>query len=598
MGDIAVTQGSSMTTPPYPADEPARQAYVDQLGLLEEGVDEVFEAILGAATCYFQTPIALISILDHQRQWFRASIGLGIRQTPRRDSFCAYAILGKGVFEVADARLDPRFRDNPYVLGEPGIRFYAGAPLTTTDGLNLGSLCVIDREPRGPLSARDIAMLEHFAGLVMARIHTLRSTNYIDEPTGLYNRLRLQEDVSLRLQRDGALTVIAADLLPLALLNTIIRTLGYPFSNDLMLAARDRIRSELPDCTLYKISPTRFGLLLPRQQQEQTEPVCIRLLEAFEKPVVCHGIPIKANPGLGVLPLTADHPHGEQDWLRLVVSAADDARDRGVGWARYNPPLDQAQQRAFTLLASLSQAIGTEEGFHLAYQPKIDLATGQCTGVEALLRWRHPQLGPVSPAEFVPLAEKTALMRPLSDWVLRHALEQLALWHGRNIPLTLAINVSAAEMEDSGFLEETVRLARHHGLDLSAIELEFTESVLIRDASAVRAVLLRARELGMGIAVDDFGTGYSNWTYLRDLPVTAIKLDQSFTRDLGDSPKAQSVTQAVIGLASQLGYRVIAEGIETPETLHLLQAWGCREGQGYLIARPMLADQLEDWLQR
>ncbi len=534
-----------MATPPYPEDEHSRQAYVDQLGLLEEGADEVFEEILAAATSYFQTPIALISILDHQRQWFRASIGLDIRQTPRRDSFCAYAILGKGVFEVADATLDPRFRDNPYVQGEPRIRFYAGAPLATAEGLNLGSLCVIDREPRGPLAERDVAMLEHFA-----------------------------------------------------LLNTIIRTLGYPFSNDLMLEARDRIRAELPDFTLYKISPTRFGLLLPRQQQEETESVCLRLLRAFESPVVCRGIPIKANVGLGVLPLADDPLDGDQDWLRLVVSAADDARDRGVGWARYNPPLDQAQQRAFTLLTSLSQAIGTEEGFHLVYQPKIDLPTGRCTGVEALLRWRHPQLGFVSPAEFVPLAEKTALMRPLSDWVLRHAMAQLAQWNARNIPLRLAINVSASDMEDSSFLEEAVRLAKTYDIDLSALELEFTESVLIRDASAVGSVLLRARELGMGIAVDDFGTGYSNWTYLRDLPITAIKLDQSFTRDLAGSPKAQSVTQAVIGLASQLGYRVVAEGIETHDTFHLLQAWGCHEGQGYLIAQPMLPEQLEDWLRR
>ncbi|MGV8644060.1 EAL domain-containing protein, partial [Pseudomonas aeruginosa] len=128
-------------------------------------------------------------------------------------------------------------------------------------------------------------------------------------------------------------------------------------------------------------------------------------------------------------------------------------------------------------------------------------------GVEALLRWRHPQLGFVSPAEFVPLAEKTALMRPLSDWVLRHAMAQLAQWNARNIPLRLAINVSASDMEDSSFLEEAVRLAKTYDIDLSALELEFTESVLIRDASAVGSVLLRARELGMGIAVDDFGTG-------------------------------------------------------------------------------------------
>lgn len=431
----------------------------------------------------------------------------------------------------------------------------------------------------------------------MARIHTLRSTNYIDEPTGLYNRLRLQEDVSLRLQRDGALTVIAADLLPLALLNTIIRTLGYPFSNDLMLEARDRIRAALPDFTLYKISPTRFGLLLPRQQQEETESVCLR----------CCG-PSKARR------MSRDPDQGHRGTRRTTACRRSPRRRPGLaapGGQRgrrrprprcrlgpLQPTADQAQQRAFTLLTSLSQAIGTEEGFHLVYQPKIDLPTGRCTGVEALLRWRHPQLGFVSPAEFVPLAEKTALMRPLSDWVLHHAIAQLAQWNARNIPLRLAINVSASDMEDSSFLEEAVRLAKTYDIDLSALELEFTESVLIRDASAVGSVLLRARELGMGIAVDDFGTGYSNWTYLRDLPVTAIKLDQSFTRDLAGSSKAQSVTQAVIGLASQLGYRVVAEGIETHDTFHLLQAWGCHEGQGYLIAQPMLPEQLEDWLRR
>ena len=306
---------------------------------------------------------------------------------------------------MADATLDPRFRDNPYVQGEPRIRFYAGAPLATAEGLNLGSLCVIDREPRGPLSERDIAMLEHFARLVMARIHTLRSTNYIDEPTGLYNRLRLQEDVSLRLQRDGALTVIAADLLPLALLNTIIRTLGYPFPTT--------------SCSRRATASARHCRISPSTRSARRASDCSCHGSNRKKPSrsasACCG-PSKARR----MSRDPDQGHrgtrrttacrrsldGDQDWLRLVVSAADDARDRGVGWARYNPPLDQAQQRAFTLLTSLSQAIGTEEGFHLVYQPKIDLPTGRCTGVEALLRWRHPQLGFVSPAEFVPLAEK------------------------------------------------------------------------------------------------------------------------------------------------------------------------------------------------
>ncbi len=395
-----------MATPPYPEDEHSRQAYVDQLGLLEEGVDEVFEEILAAATSYFQTPIALISILDHQRQWFRRE------HRPRYPADAATGFVlrlcdpGQGVFEVADATLDPRFRDNPYVQGEPRIRFYAGAPLATAEGLNLGSLCVIDREPRGPLAERDVAMLEHFARLVMARIHTLRSTNYIDEPTGLYNRLRLQEDVSLRLQRDGALTVIAADLLPLALLNTIIRTLGYPFQRPHARGARPHPRGTAGFHS-YKISPTRFDCSCHGSNREETESVCLRLLRAFESPVVCRGIPIKANVGLGVLPLADDPLDGDQDWLRLVVSAADDARDRGVGWARYNPPLDQAQQRAFTLLTSLSQAIGNRRRLPSGVSAENRPADRQVHGREALLlRWRHPQLGFVSPAEFVPWRRK------------------------------------------------------------------------------------------------------------------------------------------------------------------------------------------------
>ncbi len=582
-----------MATPPYPANEHSRQAYVDQLGLLEEGADEVFEEILAAATSYFQTPIALISILDHQRQWFRASIGLDTRQTPRRDSFCAYAILGKGVFEVADATLDPRFRDNPYVQGEPRIRFYAGAPLATAEGLNLGSLCVIDREPRGPLSERDIAMLEHFARLVMARIHTLRSTNYIDEPTGLYNRLRLQEDVSLRLQRDGALTVIAADLLPLALLNTIIRTLGYPFSNDLMLEARDRIRAELPDFTLYKISPTRFGLLLPRQQQEETESVCLRLLRAFESPVVCRGIPIKAIVGLGVLPLADDPLDGDQDWLRLVVSAADDARDRGVGWARYNPPLDQAQQRAFTLLTSLSQAIGTEEGFHLVYQPKIDLPTGRCTGVEALLRWEHPQHGLITPGQFLPLAEKTGLIVQIGEWVLDEACRQMRLWlDGGHADWNIAVNLSALQFAHAGLVDSVRNALLRHSLEPSHLILEVTESTAMRDADASLVILEQLSAMGVGISIDDFGTGYSSLLYLKRLPASELKIDRGFINELAHDSDDAAIVSAIVALGRTLNLKIVAEGVETEAQQEFLTRLGCNSLQGFLLGRPMPAEQL------
>ncbi|MEZ3224814.1 EAL domain-containing protein, partial [Escherichia coli] len=169
----------------------------------------------------------------------------------------------------------------------------------------------------------------------------------------------------------------------------------------------------------------------------------------------------------------------------------------------------------------------------------------------------------VSPAEFVPLAEKTALMRPLSDWVLRHAMAQLAQWNARNIPLRLAINVSASDMEDSSFLEEAVRLAKTYDIDLSALELEFTESVLIRDASAVGSVLLRARELGMGIAVDDFGTGYSSLLYLKRLPASELKIDRGFINELAHDSDDAAIVSAIVALGRTLNLKIVAEGVET-----------------------------------
>ena len=239
--------------------------------------------------------------------------------------------------------------------------------------------------------------------------------------------------------------------------------------------------------------------------------------------------------------------------------------------ARYNPPLDQAQQRAFTLLTSLSQAIERKlpSGVSAENRP----ADRRCD--EALLRWRLPQLGFVAPPNSCPLAEKTALMRPpLSDWVLRHAAP--AQWNARNIPLGWRSTYRHRTWKTAASWKRpsTLPNLRHRPF---ALELEFTESVLIRDLGG-RLGAAACRELAWHRG-DDFGTGYSNWTY-RAICQSPPTLDQSFTRDLAGSPKAQSITQAVIGLASQLGYRVVAEGIETRRTFHLLQAWeGCHEAR-------------------
>ncbi|GAB6388835.1 sensor domain-containing phosphodiesterase [Stutzerimonas marianensis] len=583
-----------MAGAPIPINEAQRLSQVSTLCRLDSTPDEVFEQIVAMTAAYFDAPIALISIIDEQRQWFTARVGLTARETPRRDSFCAYAILASGPFEVLDASKDPRFKDNPLVTGEPGIRFYAGMPLVTPDGLGLGSLCVIDTVPREALSDRDLSMLGHLARLTMARILSLRSEQFIDRPTGLHNRARLENDVSLA--DAPGMTLVVVDVIAPTRLNEIVKVLGYDFAQALMQCVKQRVQAALGEGNdLYRISPTRFAFLLAPGRQAELAALNERVIAAFEPPVLCDGIPVKTQIGIGVMPLQAGAQ--EQDWLRLAISSADDARSRGIGWATYAPRLDQAQQRAFRLLSGLSEALLAGDQLRLVYQPRISLADGHCTSVEALLRWTHPTLGPVGPAEFIPLAEKTALIRELSLWVAEQAIAQSAAWQRQGAAFKVAINVSAADLDGPAFADRVTALLAAYQLPPEALEVEFTESALMRNPGEVSRQLQRLRTLGMDVAIDDFGTGYSNWTYLRDLPATILKLDQSFIRHLSDDEKDRRLVRTLIDLAKRLELRVVAEGIETQPVLELVAEWGCEEGQGYHIARPMEADALLGWVQ-
>ncbi|NWD90696.1 EAL domain-containing protein [Pseudomonas sp. K5002] len=577
---------------PIPPNEIERLKEVAKFCPTDSDSDDVFEKIVEMASAYYNAPIALISIVDKHRQWFRARVGITETQTPREVSFCAYSTLDNALLEVSDATLDARFKDNPLVTGPPHIRYYAGAPLITEDGFTLGSLCIIDTVPRPPMSERDSAMLNDFAELVMMRIQGMRSRNFVDQPTGLFNRLRLEEDIRQALKLENACHVYAVDIISPKFLNDIVKALGYSFAGDLVLAIKSRLQNLLPaQCLLYKISPTRFGFIL--EENQTTEHICESILKDFKKPVECHGIPILMQVGIGVLPI---HHSGPQDWLRLLVSAADEARDRKLGWSLYEPQFDAAQQRAFMLLSSLPEAVSCDKQFSLVYQPKVKLPSGSCDSVEALLRWNHPLLGPISPAEFIPLAEKTALIPSVGLWVLKAIIRQAAAWKAQGVRLRIAMNITVSDLESSEFVDAMIHELHRHDLDPADFELEFTESMLMTNPEEVIRQLQRVRQIGIEVAVDDFGTGYSNWAYLKELPATTVKLDQSLISGLGSNQNDKQLVKTLIGLAKGLGYRVVAEGVENQEILDLLIQWGCSEAQGYLIAKPMTATDLETWI--
>ncbi|MFJ3470090.1 EAL domain-containing protein [Pseudomonas sp. NPDC090201] len=580
---------------PIPLNEASRLSRISHMGLLDSAADDVLDHIVEMVAHYFEAPVALVSIISEHRQWFRAGTGLDERETPREISFCAYSILSHDIFQVPDALHDKRFKDNPMVAGEPYIRFYAGVPLVTADGLALGTLCIIDSKPRAPLEGRDMSMLEMYGQLVMKRLNNLRNSNYVDQPTGLFNRLRLEEDIMALTDRDNY-ALVALDMVDPLFLDSIVRALGYSFSQELVKCMIDSCREQLPpDTALYKVSPTRIALLTRHAAPEQAEQLFRKLIKHFQRPLVCRNIPIQMDVGIGVLPLGLGK-HDERDWIRLVVSAADEARGKATGWRWYEPHLDFAQQRAFLLLASLADAVRSPDQLSLAFQPRLEVSTGRVVTVEALLRWQHPVLGPISPAEFIPLAEKTALIRSLSLWVLRHAVQQARTWQQQGYAFKVAMNVSAIDLANSQFSDALFEQLAISGLDPGRFELEFTESALCANPEITRQQLERLRALNIDIAIDDFGTGYSNWTYLRQLPATTVKLDKSLVENLDANEKDRRLVEAIVDLARRLGYRVVAEGAETEDVYEILCQLGCHEVQGYLIARPMPPGALEHWM--
>ena len=255
----------------------------------------------------------------------------------------------------------------------------------------------------------------------------------------------------------------------------------------------------------------------------------------------------------------------------------------------FKPIMNERAVQRQSIEEILRRALERQE-FALHYQPKIDLTTGAITGAEALIRWTHPTRGSISPADFIPVAEDCGLILPIGAWVLRQACGQARAWADAGLPaIAIAVNVSAIEFRDPNFLEGLFSILDETGLDPRYLELELTESVLMKRAESAASILATLRERGVQVAIDDFGTGYSSLSYLRKFPVDALKIDQSFVRQIGAAGEDASIVTAVIAMAQSLKLRVVAEGVETQEAAAFLRALHCDEAQGYYFSRPVPA---------
>jgi diguanylate cyclase (GGDEF)-like protein len=323
-------------------------------------------------------------------------------------------------------------------------------------------------------------------------------------------------------------------------------------------------------------------------------PLAQRLIDALALPfdVVNRKIEISGSVGIAVFP---EHGAGEKLIARADAAMRAAKKNGGNAFALFEPQMDGGPFEALSLQNDLRHAVDRRE-LSLVYQPKIDGRHGGVSGVEALLRWNHPKLGVISPAVFVPIAERFGIIGRIGSWVIEEACRQARAWDDGGLHMRIAINVSAHQLRQSDLVERVDEALRRHAVEPSRLLLEITESVAMQDIRTIQRGFEGLSRIGVFLSIDDFGTGYSSLSYLRQLPAKELKIDRSFIKDLTDSGDARAVVEAVVRLSHALGLRVVAEGVETDSQRDILLALGCDELQGYLFARPMPAQQLASWV--
>jgi diguanylate cyclase len=418
-----------------------------------------------------------------------------------------------------------------------------------------------------------------------------------DPLTGLPNRELFADRVAQATRAsDRGLQPAALLLLDLDRFKDVNDTLGHHHGDLLLREVATRLTGTLRAVdTVARLGGDEFAVLLPDASADGAAAVAQKVRAALHQPLTLDGVGLDLDASIGIA-VYPDHGADAAELLQHADVAMYIAKQTHAGFVVYDPAVDQHSPRRLALLGGLRRALERDE-LVLHYQPKADLHSGRVLGVEALVRWQHPAHGLLGPAEFIPLAERTGLIHPLTRWVLDAALRQAAAWRRAGHELSVAVNVSTRSLLDRDFPDQVADRLAAFEVPASALMLEVTESAVMADPALALDVLGRLHALGVGLALDDFGTGYSSMAYLKALPVDELKVDRSFVGHMASSNSDAVIVRSTIDLGHNLGLHVVAEGVENRDTWDQLAALGCDTAQGYHLGRPMPAADLERWLQ-
>jgi diguanylate cyclase (GGDEF)-like protein len=489
-------------------------------------------------------------------------------------------------------------------LASYGMREAVAVPLTGATGI-VGALVVADRmgDVR-TFDKNDVLLLETVANHASVALRNgeligqLRHDAAHDALTGLPNRANLQRRLGSALEEvlAGRRTGAAVMILDLDDFKEVNDTLGHQQGDLLLVEVATRLTAAVGSVgTVARLGGDEFAILIPESGDEDLVlRVGRRVLRALEQPVVLDGLEVQVSGSMGVAlaPAHADDPAA---LLKRADMAMYDAKTSTRGLRLYDADLDTNNPRRLTLVSELRSALHNGE-IQVHVQPQGRLADGQVVRTEALARWYHPELGQVPPDEFIPLAERSGLIGPLTTYVLDSALAACAQWRATGHDVGVAVNLSTRSLHDADLVEEVDRLLRRHGVPAHKLTLEVTEGSVMADPARAVALLHRLRDRGVRLSVDDFGTGYSSLSYLKRLPVQEVKIDRSFITSLREGGEDVAIVRAIVDLGRHLGLEVVAEGIEDQATWDLLASMGCDLGQGWHLGRPMPTADLLAWL--
>jgi len=423
------------------------------------------------------------------------------------------------------------------------------------------------------------------------RIQTL--ANY-DSVTGLPNRNLLHDRVSQAIyfarRYDKMVALLFIDLDDFKVVND---SLGHNVGDQLLRELGKRLAGCVREVdSVARLGGDEFVIVATNiSQRDDVVLIAEKVLESLAMPFVLEGREVFISSSIGIASFPKDGSD-EVTLLKNADSAMYHAKERGKGnYQFYAAEMNQMALERLSLINDLHRALERGE-FVLHYQPQVNLKSRKITGVEALIRWQHPQSGMVPPLKFIPIAEETRLILPIGEWVLRTACAQAVEWHKQGFEITVAVNISALQVEEHRLVELVDDALRQTGIEPKYLELELTENILIERPDATYKIFQQLREKGVRLAIDDFGTGYSSLSYLTKLPIDKLKIDRSFVRDIADDADDCAIVEAIISMAHSLRLKAIAEGVESPAQVELLQRLNCDEMQGYLFSKPLPREEL------